>query len=524
MGQDQGWRPAAQPGLPHHDLERGADLGGRQRHRRRHRPAGDGTGRGRRLGEVDGAPPARAGRGRRLSALSDDDLAFAGVARTAELLAAGEVTSARLVELFLGRIARLDPDINAFRVVRDDAARAEAAAADAARAAGDDRPLLGVPIAVKDTLDVVGETTLQGTSTTSPPALRDAELVRRLRAAGLVVIGKTTLPELALWPFTESPMTGTTRNPWNPGRITGGSSGGSAAAVAAGLVPAATGSDGGGSIRIPAACCGLVGLKAQRDRVPMAPDSGHWEGLSHAGFLTRSVRDTALLLDAVTDTGGSVAALDASRPLRVIWSTAAPTPIRLDAEVREAIADTVTLLRSLGHEVSDRPTRPPYGAITAAFFPRYLAGVRADLRRLPDPQRTEARTRRVAALGAALPRRAVALAHRLSDEATRRMDAMLDTADVLVLPVLSRPPLPHSAFRGRGAAATIRRAADFVPFTPPWNVTGQPAMSVPAGFTADGLPLAVQLVARSGDEATLLALATQLEQARDWTAVRPPIS
>ena len=409
--------------------------------------------------------------------------------------------------------------------MRAEAARAEAAAAQQARDAGDRRPLLGVPIAVKDTLDVTGETTLLGTSTTAGPATRDAELVRRLRAAGMVVLGKTTLPELALWPFTESPATGTTRNPWDLDRGTGGSSGGSAAAVAAGLAPAATGSDGGGSIRIPAACCGLVGLKAQRGRVPMAPDAGHWEGLSHAGFLTRSVRDTALLLDEVTDDGGFAAMLDAPRrALRIGWTTKAPTPIKVTPEVTAAVRETVRLLADAGHTASDRPSSPPYGAIVGAFFPRYLAGVRADLVRLPDPSRTERRTRQVAALGRALPRHALALAHRQSAAATRRLDAMFDAIDVLVMPVLSSPPVPHERFRDRGMVATVRAASELVPFTPPWNVTGQPAMSVPAGFTADGLPLAVQLIARTGDEATLLAVAAQLEAARDWTAARPPIS
>src|SRR5215216_1581595 len=229
--------------------------------------------------------------------MEGDELAFAGVARQAELIRAGEVSSRELVELYLERIERLDSELNAFRKVMAERALVDAQQADGRRAAGDDRPLLGVPIAVKDVQDVTGEVTRWGTDAFSTPAAQDSELVRRLRAAGAVIIGKTNTPELAIMGDTEGPAFGITRNPWNTDRSPGGSSGGSAVAVAAGLCAAGTASDGAGSIRIPASCCGLVGLKPQRGRISLAPLDDHWYGLSVAGFLTRRVADTALLLD-----------------------------------------------------------------------------------------------------------------------------------------------------------------------------------------------------------------------------------
>src|SRR3954464_9785727 len=227
------------------------------------------------------------------------ELAFAGPARQAELVRSGGVSSRELVELYLERIERLDPQLNAFRVVMAERALAEADQADARRRSGGDRPLLGVPIALKDNVDVAGELTTHGTNAYGPPATADAEIVTRLRGAGAVILGKTHLPELAIFPWTESSTFGATRNPWDPNFTTGGSSGGSGAAVAAGLAAAGMASDGGGSIRIPAACCGLYGLKPQRGRVSLMPDREHWYGLSVFGSGTRSVIDSALWLDVV---------------------------------------------------------------------------------------------------------------------------------------------------------------------------------------------------------------------------------
>src|ERR671922_422409 len=283
-----------------------------------------------------------------------DELAFAGAARQAELIRAGEVSSRELVELYLERIERLDPELNAFRKVMSERALVDAQQADGRHGAGDDRPLLGVPIAVKDVEDVTGEVTRWGTDAFSTPAAQDSELVRRLRAAGAVVIGKTNCPELAIMGETEGPAFGITRNPWNTDRSPGGSSGGSAAAVAAGLCAAATASDGMGSIRIPAAHCGLVGLKPTRDRIPLAPLGEHWYGLSVCGFETRGVRDTALL---VAIGAGDDSLIDAAdrvlQPLRVAVSTKPPSLARVHAEVKRAVEQTAARLRALGHEVED---------------------------------------------------------------------------------------------------------------------------------------------------------------------------
>src|SRR6476469_5761493 len=232
-----------------------------------------------------------------------DDLAFAGAARQAEMVRAGEVSPSELVRMCLERIERLDPQLNSFRVVFAERALLEAEQAEARIKGGDERPLLGVPIAIKDEVDVAGEINTHGTDAFTEPAKADAEMVRRLREAGAIVIGLTLLPEMAICGFTESATYGVTRNPWDPQRSPGGSSGGSAAAVAAGLVPIASAGDGAGSIRIPAASCGLFGLKPQRGRVPLDPHLEHWNGLSVNGCVSRTVVDTALWLDIVS--GGS---------------------------------------------------------------------------------------------------------------------------------------------------------------------------------------------------------------------------
>ena len=234
---------------------------------------------------------------------ADEAVAFAGAAKQAEMVRAGEVSPTELVRLHLGRIERLDPELNAFRKVFAEKALLEAEQAEARLKAGEERPLLGVPIAVKDEVDVAGEVTSYGTDAFSEPAKADCEMVRRLREAGAIVVGLTLLPEMAICGFTESATYGVTRNPWNPQRTPGGSSGGSAAAVASGMVPIATAGDGAGSIRIPAASCGLFGLKPSRGRVSLAPELEGWDGLAVDNCVSRSVLDTALWLDIVS--GGS---------------------------------------------------------------------------------------------------------------------------------------------------------------------------------------------------------------------------
>ncbi len=464
------------------------------------------------------------------------DLLFAGIARQAELVRAGEVSSRELVEACLGRIARLDPSLNAFRVVLGERARAEAAQADARRAAGDERPLLGVPVAIKDVVDVAGEATTHGTGAHGPPPARDAELVRRLRAAGAVVVGKTHTPELALWGFTESATFGVTRNPWALERTPGGSSGGSAAAVAAGMVGAASASDGLGSIRIPAACCGLFGLKPQRGRVPLAPDEDHWHGLSVAGVLTRSVLDTALFLDVVSDSAAGTAGPPARDGAFVAAARRAPGPLRIvvalnpppgatraNEDVRRAVEETAQLLRGLGHHVVEG--RIDYGDAGIRAIGRFLRGARDDAARLPAQRRLERRTRATARLGSLVP--AAAIARERANEAARarRLGSVLEGRDLLLMPTIAAPAAEIGLYEGIGALGTLLGEALRWPgvYTPPWNLSGQPAAAVPAGLDRQGLPLSVQLVGRANDEATLLSLAAQLEAERPWADRRPPV-
>ena len=231
------------------------------------------------------------------------ELAFAGAAQQARMLADGTITAPALLDVYLERIGRLDPELRSYRVVLADSARKEAAAAQARLDAGERLPLLGVPIAIKDDVDVAGEVTTYGTAAHGPARTQDAEVVRRLRDAGAVIIGKTTVPEMMLWSFTETLAYGATRNPWNTDYTPGGSSGGSGAAVAAGLAAMALGSDGMGSIRIPSTWCGLFGIKPQRDRVPLAPHDDAWNGLSVNGPMARTVEDAALFLDVTARAG-----------------------------------------------------------------------------------------------------------------------------------------------------------------------------------------------------------------------------
>ena len=464
------------------------------------------------------------------------DVAFAGLAEHAAMLERGETTSQELTELFLSRIERHDPVLNAFRVVFDELARAEAAQADARRRSGDKRPLLGLPLAIKDDTDIQGHVTAMGSCAVEEPARADSEVVRRLRSAGAVILGKTHVPEMMIVPFTESPTFGITRNPWDLQRTPGGSSGGSAAAVAAGLCSAALGSDGGGSIRIPAACCGLFGLKPQRGRVPRAPhdrDGSRWIAF---GALTRSVLDGALVLDALHGPmpgdqdplpapPATFAQAAATPPpkLRIAVSDAFPTGGlgRLQADVRRALEETAALLRDLGHDVVERRVAPD-ARDAPVIIGLLFRGVRDLVAEAELPHRLERRTRAFARPGRLVSDRA----HVKLADAERRMVqralAAFEDHDVVVSPVLSQPAVRAGAMEGRGATVTYFWETGWAPFNVLWNSTGQPAASVPAGFTASGLPLAVQLVGRPCAEATLLSLAAQLEAARPWADRRPP--
>lgn len=472
------------------------------------------------------------------------ELAFAGIARQAQLIRDRTVSSRELTELYLERIERLDPSLNAFRVVMAEPALAEADRADSRRGSGEELPLLGVPIAIKDGVDVRGEITTHGTACFDRPEPEDADMVRRLRDAGAVILGKTKLPELAIHGFTESKTWGATRNPWSGDRTPGGSSGGSAAAVAAGLIGAASGSDGAGSIRIPATNCGLFGLKPQRGRISLSPDvyvdrGLHWHGLSVNGCLTRTVLDTALYLEVTAGASRedpapppapprpyTEAARTSPERLRIAWSDQAPRliapPVKLaDPSVR-ALEEMAGLLGSLGHAVARRD--PDFGWVGNQVSALYLKGIREDVRRTPNPDRLEARTRGIGRLGAAYSGPLTARARRLTAGYAERVNRLFDDHDVFMTLVSRVPPVAVGHWDGKGAVRTVVGMSRVYPYNVVWNYLGNPAASIPAGFTPDGLPLSVQLVAPPNREDLLISLAAQLEAERRWADHRPPIS
>jgi amidase len=466
----------------------------------------------------------------------DSDVAFAGAARQAEMVREGEVSPTDLVRLSLDRIERIDPDLNAFLKVFPEKALLEAEQAEARLKAGEERPLLGVPIAIKNEMDVRGEVTTWGTDGFVEPAADDCEMVKRLREAGAIVIGLTLLPEMAICGFTESATYGVTRNPWDRQRTPGGSSGGSAAAVSAGLVPIASAGDGAGSIRIPAASCGLFGLKPSRGRVSLAPEYEGWHGLTSYGCLSRNVLDTALWLDVVA--GGSAedeappppakpfveSAKEAPGTLRVAYSTAPPraaAPPTVSDDAKRAVADAAELMRSLGHEVGRRD--PDWGQVGNNITARFLRGVADSVAGVPHPERLESRTRGFARLGGMLPDGLYERAMQARAADLARINALFDSHDVLITPVMGGTALPVRRWEGRGAIRTVLGMSRFYPYCVPWNHLGNPAMAVPFGFDDEGMPLSIQVIGRPGDEATLLSLAAQIEAERPWADRRPPI-
>jgi amidase len=466
-----------------------------------------------------------------------DGLAFAGLGPHAALLATGEASSAELVDVALARVEAAQGDLNAFRVICAQAAREQAADADRRRAAGEDGPLLGVPVAIKDDMDLAGETTAFGCAGTFTGKTADGEVARRLRAAGAVIVGKTTSPEFGQWPITEGPAFGQTRNPWSLNHTPGGSSGGSAAAVAAGLVPAAMGSDGAGSVRIPAAWTHLVGIKPQRGRVSTMPDPEAFYGLTCNGPLARTVGDAALLLDAVSgahpgdrhvpDPPAEPFAETARRAepgrLRIALSFRIPfsaAPARLDARVRAAVTRLAGVLEDLGHDVVEAD--PRYGLIGTSFIPRSMAGLRDWSHRVPDIALLDERTRHNVALGRWVGGAPLRVARALEQPFRRRVGRIFDRVDVVLAPTTAQPPLPIGAIDGLGGWATDKVIVGACPYAWPWNVLGWPGVNVPAGRTPEGLPIGAQLLGPDSSESRLIALAAQLEAVERWQDARPP--
>ncbi|MEU6351846.1 amidase family protein [Streptomyces sp. NPDC047072] len=439
--------------------------------------------------------------------------------RTAAEIAAAvrekRVTPREVVAEHLARIERLDGRVGAFRVVRAEAALAEADEV-GARGDLDELPLAGVPVAVKDNLAVRGESNRVGSAATpDTPADHDHVTVARLRAAGVVVVGLTNVPELCVFGTTEG-VHGTARNPWDTSRNAGGSSGGSAAAVAAGLVPIALGNDGMGSLRIPAANCGLVTIKPGSGVVPAGISDGDWFGMSENGPLATTVEDARLLLSVMADS--SFVRRDEHATLKVAVSLRSPLAgIAVTKPYTKAVRDAAGLLIKGGHQV--RRADPPYPlSLSLTSLTTWTAGTSVDAEGL-DRSRLARRTRVHAAIG----RRFLGTVRtgKAREELRRRLEPFFAEHDVLLLPALARRSPKAGPWHERGWLANVLVNSNYSPLTPPWNLTGWPAMSVPLGTLPSGAPTAVQLVARPGSEAVLLDLAEELERRQPWQRTAP---
>ncbi|MCG6986863.1 MAG: amidase [Gemmatimonadetes bacterium] len=479
----------------------------------------------------------------------------------AQLVRDRHVTPPELLEIALERVRSLNPRLNAVvRLMEEDARRAASSPPEGA-------PFSGVPFLAKDlTSGYAGHPTSAGSRLlVDVPVDHDTDLVRRVKAAGLVVFGKTNLPEWGLVPYTEPELFGPCHNPWDPERTTGGSSGGSAAAVAAGIVPMAGGGDGGGSIRIPASCCGLFGLKPTRGRVPTGPDyATFWRGAAQEHVLTRSVRDSAAMLDATHGTSPG-APFEIPAPegpylaeverdpgrLRIAWTARPLLEADVHADCVAAVEDAAGLLADLGHEVVEATPTIDAPAFAKAFLTVVAGELGADLAdysthtgRRPRRSQMEAATWAVALLSRAVSAETYASALRTLEAVGLRLAPFFQRYDVYLTPTVASPPprigaLQPPAWQRRllsllgavGSGSLLKAvglidqaAADafsFIPWTPVFNATGQPAMSVPLFWNADGLPVGTHLVGRWGDEATLFRLAGQLERARPWFGRMP---
>lgn len=432
----------------------------------------------------------------------------------------GQASPSEVLEEHLERIATLDGRLGAFRLLRTEQVRAEARALEER---GDlaGLPLAGVPVAIKDNVDLAGVPTRNGSAATSDePAAADAELVRRLREAGALLVGKTNVPELCLWPFNESEAFGDSRNPWSLDHTPGGSSGGSAAAVASAMVPIGLATDGGGSIRMPASNCGLVGIKPGPGVVPFPPGGvSTWSGMSEFGPLATTVADLGLALDVLASTGTYRAVAPPDRPLRVGYSAKpGAAGVKVHPEVRAAMEAVARVLADAGHrvEAADPPWR---NGDAASFLQRVFYGCAEDTDGLPW-EALEDRTRAEARVGRLL-RRARPAPTGPPERVVARYRAWFEDHDVLLSPTLATPPLRVGAYRGKGLARTLLGMTRYMPYCPPLNLVGFPAASVPATTSAEGLPLGVQLAAAPGGEALLLSVARQLETLRPWPRHAP---
>jgi amidase len=450
-----------------------------------------------------------------------DELAFLTATEQADLIRRGEVTSTELFTMYRERIDRLDPELNAFVTLAD-------------YSEPGDGPFRGVPLPIKDLHETAGiRTTFSSRAYADYVPEFDLAVVRRLKAAGFVVLGKTNTPEFGITAVTESELNGACRNPWNTAHTSGGSSGGAAVAVAAGMAPAAHGSDGGGSVRIPASCCGVYGIKPSRGRISSSPYGG-LEGFSTSGPLSRSVLDAAALLDVMAgyEVGDPWWAPPPERPfaeevgadpgrLRVGLTTVPPIEAPVAPECVSAATETAALLEELGHEVEEFD--PPW--IDDSIFGLFMTVWKVLPALNPrSPDEFEPHTR--ALIDAAADTGAVeyvAATAQLRGLA-RKIVTALDAYDLVLTPTLAQPPPRVGDIWIEDAWESFRRAGQFTAFTQMANVTGLPAVSLPLHWSEDGLPIGSQLIGRAADEATLIRVSAQLEAARPWRDHRPPAS
>ena len=474
--------------------------------------------------------------------MTNDDFASLDAIAQAELVRKREVHPVELLEAAIARIERLNPQLNAVVTCLYDQARA-AAAREIPNGA-----FSGVPFLLKD----LGASYAGAPLTSGSRLFRDyvpeydSELVRRLKKSGLIIIGKTNTPELGILPTTESVLFGPARNPWDMSKTTGGSSGGSAAAVAAGLVPMAQGGDGGGSIRIPASCCGVFGLKPTRARIPLGPEVGDiMSGLVVVHALTRSVRDSAALLDATAgpDLGDPYYAPPQSRPflqetdaepgrLRIGYTTKTFEGDEVHNDCVEAVHDAAKLCSALGHQVEEASPVVDGGRLKSAFTVLWAAGCAGFLEaysqrtsRPVDLKQIEPLTRALYEMGRSYTASDYLVAVRWLQGFSRQIAHFFEDVDIWLTPTLAEPPVTLGTFEPTpdDPLAGFYRSFDFVPFTPVCNVTGQPAMSVPLYWNKEDLPVGVHFIGRYGGESTLFRLAAQLETARPWIGRQPPL-
>jgi amidase len=459
----------------------------------------------------------------------------------AALVRSGKVSPRELLDAALERIERRNPELNAVVTPLYEAAR------EAVGRGLPEGPFTGVPFLVKELVASVAgaATTFSSRLYAQNMPAADSEIVARFRRAGLVIIGKTNSPEFGLSPTTESLLYGITRNPWRTDLAPGGSSGGSAAAVAAGMVPLAHATDGGGSIRIPASACGLFGLKPTRARITSGPEGAEGlSGLAAQHVVSRSVRDSAALLDAIAGPmpGDPYTAVPPVRPfleetrvepgrLRIAFAKSAPNGAAVDPACIAAVEDAARLCASLGHHVEEASPDHDAQALEQVFRMVFVANTMANIARvtggaMPDRALVEPLTYALAERGRAVAAPDYILGIHAMHRQARRIAAFFERHDAWLPPTMAQPPRPigHFDIRSNDVDTWLARLSAFIPFTYPFNATGQPAASVPLYWSEGGLPIGVQFAARQGDEALLFRLAAQLERARPWFDRRPPIA